>query len=96
MDDTKVKEVRTVSIPNGNALTIASLAFLLACLGGFGDALAPLLAVFDDCSDDEITACFSTLALTSALEKPASRKTRLTPGSSRMEMTSCSTQFFSG
>ena len=40
-------------------------------------------------SMEEKTAC-STLALTWVLEKPASRMTRLTLGSSRMEMMSCS------
>ncbi|BAS89159.1 Os04g0416450 [Oryza sativa Japonica Group] len=38
-------------------------------------------------------AC-STLALTWVLEKPASRMTRLTLGSSRMETTSCSSSIF--
>uniref|UniRef100_A0A0A9GQR1 Uncharacterized protein n=1 Tax=Arundo donax TaxID=35708 RepID=A0A0A9GQR1_ARUDO len=43
----------------------------------------------------EETDC-STLALTCVLEKPASRMTRLTLGSSRMEMTSCSSSIFTG
>jgi hypothetical protein len=66
------------------AVAVAAAPVQLGLGFWFGGALVAVVVLH---------AC-STLALTWVLEKPASRMTRLTLGSSRMETTSCSSSIF--